>query len=124
MAQRLASLMLTARAIPGACTANCHKYFFRRRRAAEARSSVPVKMGSMAGVTMQAASSTASNVGDLDSQRGKPKVIIITGATGVGKTELSLLLAESLNGEVVSADSVQVWKFTPHRCAKQTCASN
>jgi hypothetical protein len=38
----------------------------------------------------------------------KAKVLVLTGPTGVGKTELSLLLAERLNGEVVSADSVQV----------------
>ena len=36
-------------------------------------------------------------------------MLIITGPTGVGKTEASLLLAERLNGEVVSADSVQVY---------------
>jgi tRNA dimethylallyltransferase len=40
----------------------------------------------------------------------KPKVLIVTGPTGVGKTEASLLLAERLNGEVVSADSVQVYR--------------
>jgi flagellar biosynthesis GTPase FlhF len=38
----------------------------------------------------------------------KRKVLVLTGPTGVGKTELSLLLAERLNGEVISADSVQV----------------
>ena len=40
--------------------------------------------------------------------RHQPKVLVLTGPTGVGKTELSLLLAERLNGEVISADSVQV----------------
>lgn len=36
--------------------------------------------------------------------------MVITGPTAVGKTELSLLLAESLHGEIISADSVQVYK--------------
>ncbi|GMH33877.1 hypothetical protein BSKO_01711 [Bryopsis sp. KO-2023] len=39
-----------------------------------------------------------------------PKVLIVTGPTGVGKTDLSLTLAEQLNGEIISADSVQVYR--------------
>jgi len=35
----------------------------------------------------------------------KPKVVILVGPTAVGKTELSIRLAEALNGEIVSADS-------------------
>lgn len=40
----------------------------------------------------------------------KPKVVVITGPTAVGKTELSLSLAERLQGEIISADSVQVYR--------------
>lgn len=40
----------------------------------------------------------------------KNKVVIISGPTGVGKTELSLEFAKTLNGEIISADSVQVYK--------------
>jgi len=40
----------------------------------------------------------------------KPKVLVITGPTAVGKTAISLALAEQLNGEIISADSVQVYK--------------
>ena len=36
------------------------------------------------------------------------KVIIVTGPTAVGKTAVGLELARRLNGEVISADSVQV----------------
>lgn len=39
-----------------------------------------------------------------------PRVLVLTGPTAVGKTQLSLALAERLDGEVVSADSVQVYK--------------
>lgn len=40
----------------------------------------------------------------------KPKVLVVTGPTAVGKTAVSLALAEQLNGEIISADSVQVYK--------------
>ena len=39
-----------------------------------------------------------------------PKVIIVTGPTAVGKTNVSLELAEALGGEIISADSVQIYK--------------
>ena len=38
------------------------------------------------------------------------KLVIITGPTGVGKTKLSLELAKNYNGEIISADSCQVYK--------------
>lgn len=38
------------------------------------------------------------------------KLIILTGPTAVGKTELSINLAKRLNGEIISADSAQVYK--------------
>lgn len=40
----------------------------------------------------------------------KPKVITILGPTAAGKTSLSIKLAKKFNGEVVSADSRQVYK--------------
>lgn len=40
----------------------------------------------------------------------KKKVIVIVGPTGVGKTKLSVKLAKKLKGEVVNADSMQVYK--------------
>lgn len=38
------------------------------------------------------------------------KVIVITGPTGTGKTKLSLELAKLLDGEIINADSTQVYK--------------
>ncbi|WBW50699.1 tRNA (adenosine(37)-N6)-dimethylallyltransferase MiaA [Peptoniphilus equinus] len=38
------------------------------------------------------------------------KLFILTGPTGIGKTELSLQLARSWHGEIISADSMQVYK--------------
>lgn len=39
----------------------------------------------------------------------KPKVLVIVGPTASGKTSLSITLAKKFNGEVVSADSRQVY---------------
>ena len=38
------------------------------------------------------------------------KIIVITGPTGVGKTKLSVKLAKKLKGEIINADSMQVYK--------------
>ena len=38
------------------------------------------------------------------------KVLILVGATGVGKTEVSIKIAQKFNMEIISADSVQVFK--------------
>jgi tRNA dimethylallyltransferase len=40
----------------------------------------------------------------------KKKVIVMAGPTGVGKTVLSLLIAKVIGGEIVSADSMQVYR--------------
>ena len=40
----------------------------------------------------------------------KPPLIVLTGPTAVGKTKLSLALAEAVGGEIVSADSMQVYR--------------
>lgn len=37
-------------------------------------------------------------------------IIVIAGPTGVGKTELSILLAQHFNGEIINGDSLQVYK--------------
>ncbi|MFZ0564642.1 MAG: tRNA (adenosine(37)-N6)-dimethylallyltransferase MiaA [Chlamydiales bacterium] len=44
-------------------------------------------------------------------KRTKPKkIILIAGPTGCGKTELSLILAEMIKGEIISADSMQIYR--------------
>ena len=40
----------------------------------------------------------------------KPKVIVIVGPTASGKTSLSIELAKQINGEIVSCDSMQIYK--------------
>ncbi len=48
------------------------------------------------------------------------KIICICGPTAVGKTEYSIELAERIDGEIVSADSMQLYKFMDIGSAKPT----
>ena len=48
----------------------------------------------------------------------KRPLIILTGPTAVGKTSLSLSLAKELDGEIVSADSMQVYRYMDIGTAK------
>jgi tRNA dimethylallyltransferase len=41
---------------------------------------------------------------------GKPRLIVVAGPTGTGKSELALDLAEQLSGEIVNADSMQLYR--------------
>lgn len=50
----------------------------------------------------------------------KPKVIVICGPTASGKTALSIELAKKINGEIVSADSMQIYKDMDIGTAKTT----
>ena len=55
-------------------------------------------------------------------QEDKPKVIAVMGPTAVGKTRLVSELAKDLGGEIVNADSVQVYRFMDIGTAKSTMA--
>ncbi|MBM7616631.1 tRNA dimethylallyltransferase [Weissella uvarum] len=48
------------------------------------------------------------------------KIIVIIGPTAVGKTALSLALGQQLNGEIVSVDSMQVYRHLDIGTAKAT----
>lgn len=48
------------------------------------------------------------------------KIIVIVGPTCVGKTKLSVELAKALNGEVINADSTQIYKGLNIATAKVT----
>lgn len=48
----------------------------------------------------------------------KKPLIILTGPTSVGKTALSISLAKAVNGEIISADSMQVYKYMDIGTAK------
>ncbi|MEW4283624.1 tRNA (adenosine(37)-N6)-dimethylallyltransferase MiaA [Priestia koreensis] len=40
----------------------------------------------------------------------KQKLVVLIGPTAVGKTNLSISLAEALNGEIISGDSMQIYR--------------
>ena len=50
------------------------------------------------------------------------KIICIVGPTGVGKTKMSIELAHKLNGEIINADSTQIYKDLNIGTAKVTQA--
>lgn len=50
----------------------------------------------------------------------KKPLVVLTGPTAVGKTKLSISLAKALNGEIISADSMQVYKYMNIGSAKIT----
>ena len=50
----------------------------------------------------------------------KPKVIVICGPTASGKTKLSIELAKTIDGEIVSCDSMQIYKDMNIGTAKVT----
>ena len=50
----------------------------------------------------------------------KPKVILICGPTGIGKTSIGIQLAEKLGGEIIGADSMQIYRYMDIGTAKPT----
>ncbi|HEY5879582.1 MAG TPA: tRNA (adenosine(37)-N6)-dimethylallyltransferase MiaA [Nakamurella sp.] len=50
------------------------------------------------------------------------RLVVVAGPTGTGKSELALDLAERLDGEVVNADSMQLYRGMDIGTAKLTCA--
>lgn len=50
----------------------------------------------------------------------KPEVIVITGPTATGKTKLAVMAAKAWGGEVVGADSMQIYKYMDIGTAKPT----
>jgi len=50
----------------------------------------------------------------------KKPLVVIVGPTAVGKTRLSIELAKALDGEIVSADSMQIYRYMDIGTAKPT----
>lgn len=50
----------------------------------------------------------------------KKPLIVLTGPTAVGKTETSIALAKAIGGEIISADSIQVYRYMDIGSAKIT----
>ncbi len=50
----------------------------------------------------------------------QPRLVILLGPTGVGKSRLSIEWAEELGGEIISADSMQAYRYMDIGTAKPT----
>ena len=48
----------------------------------------------------------------------KQPLVVLTGPTAVGKTRLSIDLAKAVGGEIISADSMQVYRYMDIGSAK------
>ena len=48
----------------------------------------------------------------------KPNVIVICGPTALGKTSVAIELAAVFNGEIISADSMQIYRYMDIGTAK------
>ena len=57
-------------------------------------------------------------------EKKKRPLLILTGPTAVGKTELSIALAKTINGEIISADSMQVYRDMDIGSAKDHAGRN
>lgn len=55
-----------------------------------------------------------------DKEEDKPDIIVVCGPTGIGKTDAAMTLASRFNGEIISADSMQVYRFMDIGTAKPT----
>lgn len=53
-------------------------------------------------------------------RKTKPKILAVVGATASGKTSLGIELAKKYNGEIISADSMQIYKGLDIASAKPT----
>lgn len=101
----LASQPLSSALHTGLLRLPSHQLASLRALAAGGRRGAAAMLAAEGGAATAAASSDA-----LSPSSSRPKVLLLTGPTAVGKTRASLALAEALNGEVISADSVQVYR--------------
>ena len=58
----------------------------------------------------------------MASSQSKPKAIIICGPTGIGKTSFAIQLARLFQGEIIGADSMQIYRHMDIGTAKPTPA--
>lgn len=55
-------------------------------------------------------SASKKSIRPVDSKKTKKKIVFIVGPTAIGKTEFACLLAKRLKGEVISCDSISIYK--------------
>jgi tRNA dimethylallyltransferase len=63
-----------------------------------------------------------SKVGTNPPTPPQPWIVIICGPTGIGKTSVAVEIASAVGGEIISADSMQVYRYMDIGTAKPTSA--
>ena len=58
----------------------------------------------------------------MNSATAKPKIIILCGPTGIGKTAVAIDLAQHFGGQIIGADSMQIYQYMDIGTAKPTAA--
>ncbi|NPA25633.1 MAG: tRNA (adenosine(37)-N6)-dimethylallyltransferase MiaA [Deltaproteobacteria bacterium] len=53
---------------------------------------------------------------------GDPKLVLLSGPTGVGKSAAAIRLAERFDGEIINGDSLQIYRYLDIGTAKPTVA--
>ena len=98
--------------LAGSATENLQRMIACGRQTARASVSVACRalLRHQARMTTAGMAAPAQAAKQLADNAAKPRVIILTGPTAVGKTAVSLELARAVNGEIISADSVQVYR--------------
>jgi tRNA dimethylallyltransferase len=56
----------------------------------------------------------------MDTPSQKPKIVVICGPTGIGKTATAIRVADMFNGEIIGADSMQIYRYMDIGSAKPT----
>ncbi|MGD8991437.1 MAG: tRNA (adenosine(37)-N6)-dimethylallyltransferase MiaA [Desulfobacterales bacterium] len=56
----------------------------------------------------------------MHSATAKPKIVIVCGPTGIGKTAVAIELARHFKGQIIGADSMQIYKYMDIGTAKPT----
>jgi tRNA dimethylallyltransferase len=56
----------------------------------------------------------------IEANSNKPSIIVVCGPTGIGKTAAAIEIAETFGGEIISADSMQVYRLMDIGTAKPT----
>ncbi|KAF6997328.1 hypothetical protein CFC21_013562 [Triticum aestivum] len=67
-------------------------------------------MTSSSSSSSSCSSSSSRGGGGSGWEEGRPRLVVIVGATGTGKTKLSIDAARALGGEVVNADKIQLYQ--------------
>ncbi|UCF94178.1 MAG: tRNA (adenosine(37)-N6)-dimethylallyltransferase MiaA [Desulfobacterales bacterium] len=56
----------------------------------------------------------------MNAAEGKPELVVVCGPTGIGKTAAAIAIAQAFRGEIISADSMQIYKYMDIGTAKPT----